>query len=92
MRLLIAVVALMFAANLAAAEQTNSKKPGDAVHSTGRTTSPSTQGLAQPQGPTGPLETTTGGAPAESPQGQTPPGMQSAPEGSDKTIVEEKKQ
>ena len=27
-----------------------------------------------------------GGAPAESPQGQTPPGMQAAPEGSSKTI------
>src|SRR5262249_32623282 len=35
----------------------------------------------QPQGRTGPLDTTTGGAPAESPQGQSPPGMQAAPEG-----------
>ena len=35
-----------------------------------------------PQGATGPLETTSGGAPAASPQGETPPGMQSAPEGS----------
>lgn len=42
----------------------------------------------QPQGPTGPLNTTTGGAPASSPQGQTPPGMQAAPEGSSKTIVD----
>jgi hypothetical protein len=41
-----------------------------------------------PQGPSGPLNTTTGGAPAGSPQGQTPPGMQAAPEGSDKTIVD----
>ena len=31
---------------------------------------------------TGPLETGSGGAPAESPQGETPPGMQSAPSGS----------
>ena len=31
----------------------------------------------------------SGGAPAESPQGQTPPGMQAAPEGSSKTIVDE---
>jgi hypothetical protein len=44
----------------------------------------------QPQGPTGPLDTTIGGAPAESPQGQTPPGMQAAPEGSSKTIVDDK--
>jgi hypothetical protein len=42
----------------------------------------------QPQGPTGPLDTTTGGPPAASPQGQSPPGMQSAPEGSSKTIVD----
>jgi hypothetical protein len=41
-----------------------------------------------PQGPSGPLNTTTGGPPASSPQGQTPPGMQAAPEGSDKTIVD----
>jgi len=44
----------------------------------------------QPQGSTGPLDTTTGGAPAESPQGQSPPGMQAAPEGSSKTIVDGK--
>jgi len=41
----------------------------------------------QPQGSTGPLDTTTGGAPAESPQGQSPPGMQAAPEGSSKVIT-----
>jgi len=31
-----------------------------------------------------PLDTKSGGAPASSPQGETPPGMQSAPEGSSK--------
>ena len=35
-----------------------------------------------PQGPTGPTNTTTGGAPASSPQGETPAGMQAAPQGS----------
>lgn len=40
----------------------------------------------QPQGNTGPLDTTSGGAPASSPQGQSPPGMQAAPEGSSKRI------
>jgi hypothetical protein len=40
----------------------------------------------QPQGQTGPIHTQSGGAPAESPQGQSPPGMQSAPDGSDKTV------
>lgn len=41
----------------------------------------------QPQGMTGPINTkSTGGAPASSPQGETPPGMQAAPKGSDKTV------
>ena len=57
-------------------------------HSTGQTVSPENKGQQQPQGPTGPLETKSGGAPAESPQGQTPPGMQAAPDGSSKTIVD----
>ena len=39
---------------------------------------------------TGPVDTTSGGAPAESPQGETP-GVQAAPDGSSKTIVEPKK-
>lgn len=37
---------------------------------------------AQPQGPTGPINTTSGGAPASSPQGETPAGMQPTPESS----------
>ncbi len=40
-----------------------------------------------PTGRPGPSDTGSGGAPAESPQGQTPPAMQAAPEGSSKTIV-----
>lgn len=44
-------------------------------------------GQAQPQGPTGPITTGTGGAPASSPQGETPPGMQAAPQGSDTSIT-----
>lgn len=54
-------------------------------HSTGKTELKD-NGQMQPQGPTGPITTGTGGAPAESPQGQTPPNMQAAPEGSSKTI------
>jgi len=42
----------------------------------------------QPQGWTGPINTKPGGAPASSPQGETAPGMQAAPEGSSKTVVE----
>ena len=45
-----------------------------------------TQTQSQPQDQTGPLTTTTGGAPASSPQGETPPGMQSAPEGSSEKV------
>ena len=63
-------------------------KPGDSHHSDGRTVSPENKGIQQPQGPTGPIDTTSGGAPPESPQGQSPPGMQSAPGGSAKTVVD----
>ena len=67
------------------------EKPGSA-ESVGRTYLPEHQRHEeqQPQGPTGPLDTTTGGAPAESPQGQSPPGMQAAPEGSSKSIIDDK--
>jgi hypothetical protein len=79
----------------AAAAQTNppSDKAEAVSKSDGKTYLPAHQNneQAQPQGPTGPLNTTTGGAPAESPQGQTPPGMQSAPEGSRKAIVDPEK-
>lgn len=57
-------------------------------HSTGQTVSPENQGKQQPQDQTGPLETKSDGEPAESPQGQTPPGMQPAPDGSSKTIID----
>ena len=66
------------------------KQSGDSPHSTGRTVSPETEGKQQPQGHTGPLDTTQGGAPAASPQGQTPSGMQAAPDGSSKTVVDPK--
>jgi hypothetical protein len=46
--------------------------------------------VTQPQGKTGPINTKSGGAPASSPQGETPPGMQSAPQGSSKTIRTDK--
>ncbi len=56
--------------------------------STGRTVTPQDKGQKQPQGWTGPLTTGSGGSPPESPQGQSPPNMQAAPEGSSKTVVE----
>jgi hypothetical protein len=94
--LIIITTSLVLTAGLAVAQTTptQQKQSGDSSQSTGRGPSDDTKnpGQMQPQGPTGPLNTTSGGAPAESPQGQTPPGMQAAPEGSDKTIVDDKKQ
>lgn len=90
MRLALIAAACFASSGSIAAAQTSSdpKQPEKSEYSTGRTTAPETKGQRQPQGWTGPTETTTGGAPAESPQGQSPPGMQAAPEGSSKTVVE----
>jgi hypothetical protein len=89
MRVLLVILCALFSIACATAQDNPAGKaaPGDSPHSTGRTYL-STEGQRQPQGGTGPLETGSGGAPAESPQGQSPPGMQAAPEGSSKTIIE----
>ena len=74
--------------SFAAAETPTGNKQDDtrhSQHSTGKTELKD-NGQMQPQGPTGPITTGQGGAPAESPQGQTPPNMQAAPAGSSKTI------
>ncbi|MGN6284632.1 MAG: hypothetical protein ACTHM2_05730 [Afipia sp.] len=87
----LALIAACFASSgsIAAAQTSpDPKQPEKSEYSTGRTATPETKGQRQPQGWTGPIETKTGGAPAESPQGQSPPGMQAAPEGSGKTVVE----
>jgi hypothetical protein len=86
MRIALIALCLIICPHVALAQQAPPSK--DSGHSTGRTVSPNDPGQMQQQGRTGPLNTTSGGAPAESPQGQTPPGMQAAPEGSSKTIVE----
>ena len=89
MRIAIVALGLLLSPGVVLAQQTPRADPSkDSQHSTGRTVIPEKQGPVQPQGHTGPLETKSGGAPAESPQGQTPPGMQAAPEGSSKTIVD----
>lgn len=67
--------------------QTNNTATDKSGYSTGRTQTPETKGEKQPQGYTGPINTGSGGAPPESPQGQSPPGMQAAPEGSSKAVV-----
>jgi hypothetical protein len=77
---------LSLACGFAAAE-TNQPNGNPVIGSTGRTP-PEDKGQLQPQGWTGPSSTSSGGAPAESPQGQSPPGMQAAPEGSAKTVVQ----
>lgn len=91
MRPLLVSALLAFALSSAAAQQTVPQSKVDELkQGTGSTDLKNHQQNNQqtPQGPSGPLNTTTGGAPASSPQGQTPPGMQAAPEGSDKTIVD----
>jgi hypothetical protein len=76
-----AIIALTAAFALSAVSvafsQSNPSDPSTNTNPSGNVT--------QPQ-KTGPLNTKSGGAPASSPQGETPPGMQSAPKGSDKTI------
>ncbi|MEI9804244.1 MAG: hypothetical protein WDN48_06865 [Pseudolabrys sp.] len=83
-------ICLMSAAALAlpqnASAQSQPSPTDKSGHSTGTTSLPETKGETQPQGKTGPINTTTGGAPAESPQGETPAGMQAAPDGSSKSI------
>lgn len=87
MRLIITTVCLVLLLGCRFADAQTTHTPASSDQSTGRTP-PEDKGQLQPQGRTGPLNTTSGGAPPESPQGQSPPGMQAAPEGSTKTVVE----
>jgi len=79
---------LSLAAHAAAAQGQQEHRAGDSTFSTGRTVLPDNKGQLQPQGWTGPISTGSGGAPASSPQGGTPPDMQPAPGGASKTIVD----
>ena len=90
MRIILTLLCAICWISSAAAQgsQAAEKVQGDSRNSTGRTYLPQEGREMQPQGRAGPLETGSGGAPAESPQGQTPSGMQAAPEGSSKTIVD----
>jgi hypothetical protein len=78
----------IWATSVTAQTKSEDKKPGDSTYSTGRTVLPDNKGQLQPQGWTGPLSTGSSGAPAESPQGGTPPDMQPAPGGASKSIVD----
>jgi hypothetical protein len=88
MRLLTMTICLglTFASGFALAE--TNQTSGNSVKASDGRTPPEDKGQLQPQGWTGPISTLSGGAPAESPQGQSPPAMQAAPEGSTKTVVE----
>lgn len=88
MRAALALICLVSFSGMASAQMITPNNAAEPKESNGRTVSPETKGQLQPQGWTGPINTGSGGAPAESPQGQTPPGMQAAPEGSSKTVVE----
>ena len=78
-RIIALTVTFMLSASTAAFSQSNSIDQSTSANPSGS--------VMQPQGMTGPLNTkSTGGAPASSPQGETPPGMQAAPKGSDKTV------
>jgi hypothetical protein len=83
-----AAVVFSFVVGDAWAETRTPPESAATPHSTGRNVTPETKGQKQPQGYTGPIDTTGPAADAASPQGQTPPGMQAAPEGSSKTTVE----
>jgi hypothetical protein len=85
----LAAFCLVICTTVASAQtQTEDRKPGDSPYSTGRVVLPDNKGKLQPRGWTGPLSTGTGGAPAGSPQGGTPPDMQPARGGASKTIVD----
>jgi hypothetical protein len=83
----IAYIAICLACGVVFATSIHAQDSAASKSSVGRTQTPETNGQKQPQGWTGPIDTGTGGAPASSPQGQSPPGMQAAPEGSSKTTV-----
>jgi len=85
MRIALAISCLAICGGLAVAQERPGARPAP-DHNAAPTMSPETTGQTQPQGATGPTNTTSGGAPAASPQGETPPGMQSAPEGSSKSV------
>jgi hypothetical protein len=90
-RILLASAAVLAAITIVAAQDTVQKGTATSGQAGGATYLPAHQQHReqQPQGPTGPLDTTQGGAPAASPQGETPSGMQAAPEGADKRIMDD---
>jgi hypothetical protein len=83
MRVLLATLCLVFCTTVATAQQNQSENPKAATDALGRPLQPDAKGRPDMTAPT---TTGGGGAPAESPQGQTPPGNQAAPDGSSKPV------
>jgi hypothetical protein len=84
MRLVLAALCISAYGSMACAQtQPNLEQLSASQPINGGTASPEdNKGQSQPQGPTGPLTTGSGGTTAASPQGGTPPNMQAAPDGS----------
>jgi hypothetical protein len=72
MRIPVAIACILISGSFALAQSggDNTKSGGDNTN---------LKGVEQPQGLTGPLNTTSGGNPPENPEGDTPPGMQTNP-------------
>jgi hypothetical protein len=83
MRTAFAILCLVFCADIAMAQQNQSENPVAATDALGRQLKPDAKGLPDTTAPT---NTPGGGAPASSPQGQTAPGHQAAPDGSSKPV------
>jgi len=90
MRLVLALCISVYASMACAQTQPNlDRLSASQPINNGGATSDDDKGQSQPQGPTGPLTTGSGGTTAASPQGGTPPNMQAVPEGS-KTSADQK--
>jgi hypothetical protein len=92
MRLVLAALCISTYASMASAQtQPDLNRLSASQPIKGSATSPDeNKEQAQPQGPTGPITTGSGGTTAASPQGGTPPNMQAAPDGPSKTGVDHK--
>jgi hypothetical protein len=92
MRLVLAAFCIAASASMAWAQtQPNLEQLSASQPINGSAASPDdNKGQSQPQGPSGPLTTGSGGTSAASPEGGTPPNMQVAPDGSSKTSADQK--
>jgi hypothetical protein len=80
---LLFLLASLLIGGVAFAETTPSN-PADNPEANSNATKPAKRpAQPQPQGATGPTETTSGGAPPTTPQGDAPPGMQPRPDKAD---------